>query len=145
MDSAAKDYKELLPALGEAKLAFEELLGFIYQNYEMEELWTAGKPTSNYHSELKYKRGGKTLITLYMRENYFLAQVILGKAERDKFEKARNGYSEVLQKIYDTTDTLHDGKWLGIKVYDNALIPDITSLLLLLKRRPNRKDMGKLS
>ena len=144
MDSDAKGYEDLLPALGEAQPAWAELMDFINRNYEMEAIWTAGKPTSNYHSELKYRRGGKTLITFYLREGCFLAQVILGKAEREKFEKARNGYSEAFHKIYDATDTLHDGKWLGIKVYDNALIPDITSLLLI-KRRPNRKDAGKLS
>ena len=137
-DTPVKPYESILPRLLDAKAAWENLTDFINQNYVMEEHWFEGKPESNYHSELKFRRGGKTLITLYIREGYFGATVILGKDERAKCEERRGEFSSALLKIYDETNTLHDGKWLWIVVHDMSMLDDIFRLLAI-KRKPNRK------
>jgi len=134
-----KEYEKLLPMLGSATPAWMELIGFINQNYEMEELWHEGNPSKNHYYELKFRRGGKTLITLYLREGYFITNIILGKAEREKFEQRSDEFSPKFREIYEEATTYHDGKWIFIDTYDNALISDM-SKLLLIKRRPNRKS-----
>lgn len=139
MADKIKEYDALLPALGGARSAWDELVGFVNENYEMDELWTAGKPGGNFYKELKFRRGGKTLITLYLREGFFLAMIILGKAERGKFEERMAEFSPKLCEIYENTKTYHDGKWLILEMQDNSLVADAAKLLLI-KRKPNRKS-----
>lgn len=125
--------------LGDSLPAWEALIGFIHEQYVVDELFTQGKPQSNYHSELKFRRGGKTLITFYIREGHFIASIVLGKLEREKFEARQAEFSEGFRRIYAETPILHDGKWLGLNMRDASFVNDITRLLII-KRRPNRKQ-----
>ncbi|GFI61719.1 hypothetical protein IMSAG049_00882 [Clostridiales bacterium] len=88
--------------------------------------------------EYKYRRGGKTLCALYARENCIGFMIILGKDERLKFEEDRESYSKEVQKIYDETQTYHDGKWMMFEPIDTSLFDDFIRLLRI-KRKPNRR------
>jgi len=139
--SEIKSYEEIVPILGESITAWEKLVGYIRFNYVMDELWTEGATTgklANYRNELKFRRGGKTLVTLYIREGFFKVVIVLGKDERLKYEERQFEFSEAIRKIYDDTHTYHDGKWLGIDIYDLSLIDDVMGLISI-KRKPNRK------
>ena len=138
MDRAIKPYEEVKTMLGSASSAWEKLVGYIRFHYEIDELWQAGKPTHKHHSNLYFKRGGKTLIMLCVREGYFIACVVFGKDEREKFDAQRENFGEIICKEYDAAETLHDGKWLGFEVRDELPIDDIIRLLPI-KRKPNRK------
>jgi hypothetical protein len=132
---------EVLDALDASKEALEIFLAFIRRNYEMDELWTVGKSAGKlaaYRNELKFRRGGKTLVTLYMREGFFRVTIILGKDERAKAEAKLAEFSVVIRQVYTETKTLHDGKWLTFDVRDTSLIEDLCKLLLL-KRKSNKK------
>jgi len=132
-------YEGFLAILEGSKPAWDELLSFIEQHYDMEILWHEGKPNSeNRRYELKYRRGSKTLIALYMRKGYFITIIVLGKVEREKFEAHLDDFSQEFIGIYEKTESYHDGKWLIVDIYDNTLIPDMIKLLQI-KRKPNRK------
>ena len=64
--------------------------------------------------------------------------IILGKDERLKFETAREHYSKEVQRIYDETQTYHDGKWMMFELSDTSMFDDFIRLLRI-KRKPNRK------
>lgn len=115
---------------------WNQLCALIEQKYDMERLWGQGGKAWTY--EYKYRRGGKTLCALYAAENRIGWMVILGKAERLKFEKDRGSYSEEVQRIYDEAHTYHDGKWLMFELKDAALFDDFIRLMEI-KRKPNRK------
>lgn len=139
--SGIKPFVEIAETLGEAITAWETLARYIRTNYVMDELWTDGKTTGKlaaYRDELKFRRGGKTLVTVYIRDGFFKVCIVFGKDERVKFEEAGAGFSEAIRKLYDETHTYHDGKWLGIDVYDTSPVDDIIKLLNI-KRKPNRK------
>ena len=104
----------------------------------MDELWEEGKPTHKHYNNLRFRRGGKTLTTFCIREGYFIVCVVLGKEEREKFDEQQEAFGEVVRKVYDEEDILHDGKWLGFDVRDESLIDDIIRLFHI-KRKPNRK------
>lgn len=108
----------------------------IDEKYEMEHLWNNGGKEWLY--EYKYRRGGKTLCALYARENCVGFMVILGKAEREKFEACRSEFSKEVQKLFDEAATYHDGKWIMFMPKDLSLFTDYMKLLEI-KRRPNRK------
>ncbi|MCL2354031.1 MAG: DUF3788 domain-containing protein [Defluviitaleaceae bacterium] len=131
-------YEYLLPALGGSKTAWDELMAFINQNYEMEEKWDTKKPSSEYRNELKFRRGGKTLLALYLRDGFFEVNIIFGKGEMEKFEQSRSDFSAEIQKIYDDVEICHGQKWMFIEMYDSSLLEDIFKMLLI-KREPNRK------
>jgi len=138
MDRAIKPYAEVKTMLGSASSAWEKLVGHIRYHYEMDENWWEGNPKGKNHSGLYFKRGGKSLISLWVREGYFIACVVFGKDEREKLDAQRENFGEAICKEYDDAETLHDGKWLGFEVRDESLIDDIIRLLPI-KRKPNRK------
>ena len=102
----------------------------------MDCLWDKGGKAWTY--EYKYRRGGKTLCALYARENCVGFLMILGKAERLKFETERDKYTKEVQKKYDEAQTYHDGKWIMFEPVDTSLFDDFIRLLGI-KRKPNRK------
>ena len=131
------DRPALLELTGERLTAvWQELCAAIEAEYDTDRLW--GKGFGCWTYEYKYRRGGKTLCTLYAKENTVCLLVTLGKAEREKFEARRESFSGRIQEIYDNTQTYHDGKWLWIELQDSSLNGELLELLHI-KRRPNRK------
>ena len=112
-----------------------KLCDLIEEKYDMDRLWDKGGKAWTY--EYKYRRGGKTLCALYAREKCVGFMVILGKDERLKFEEDRENYSKDAQKIYEETQTYHDGKWMMFEPTDTSLFDDFIRLLGI-KRKPNR-------
>jgi len=106
--------------LGQASGAWEKLIGSIRFYYEIDEIWAEGNPTHKHYNLLYFKRGGKSLITLVLREGFFIVSVTLGAKEREKFDEQRADFGEVVQKMYDETAILHDGMWLGFEMYDDC-------------------------
>ncbi len=115
---------------------WNKLCALIDGKYDMDCLWDKGGKAWTY--EYKYRRGGKTLCALYARENCVGFLMILGKAERLKFETERDKYTKEVQKKYDEAQTYHDGKWIMFEPVDTSLFDDFIRLLGI-KRKPNRK------
>lgn len=113
-----------------------EMCRMIEAQYEMDRLWNKGWRDWKY--EYKYRRGGKTLCTLYAKENGFMVMLTFGKAERDKIEALRGEFAPEFLEIYDAGEVLHDGKWLSIEPQTTAMLEQIMKTLPA-KRRPNRK------
>ena len=104
--------------------------------YDVDRLWNKG--FGQWTVEYKYRRGGKTLCTFYAKEGEANLLITYGAAEREKFEGIKASLSPSIQEIYDSTETLHDGKWLWFPI-DKELSADDVIAMLKIKRRPNRK------
>lgn len=115
---------------------WNQLNFLVDERYDMNCSWNKGGKAWKY--EYKYHRGGKTLCALYAREHCVGFMIIFGKDERSKFETDRDNYSKEVQRIYDETQTYHDGKWLMFEPTDTTLFGDFIRLLGI-KRKPNRK------
>lgn len=115
---------------------WNKLCELIDEKYDTDCLWNKGGKSWVY--EYKYRRGGKTLCTLYAREKCVGFMVILGKDEHLKFEEDRENYSKEVQKMYDEAKTYHDGKWIMFEPVDTSLFDDFMRLLSI-KRKPNGK------
>lgn len=111
--------------------SFIELIGFISANYNASDLYD-GK------NEIKFRQGGKTLVTILIGENEFTTLIIFGKVEREKFEANKDAFSSFIMDYYDNSKTYHDGKQMFIKVADNEHIKEIIELIKI-KRKPNEK------
>ena len=128
--------------LGDTSAAWEKIIGYVRFYYEMDENWAEGKPTHKHYNNLFIKRSGKALLSLHLREGFFIVSVTLGGKEREKFEEQRVTFGEAICKEYDASETLHDGKWLGFEIHDDSLIDDITRLIGI-KRKSNRKILPR--
>lgn len=116
---------------------WNELIGFVESSYNFEPVWNDGGKYGTW--ELKYRRSGKTLCTFYVKDGYFTVLVVLGKAEREKFDSLKEGFSSKTCDIYSNTPQYHDGKWLWIDVSDMSLVEDIKRLIEI-KKKPVRKE-----
>lgn len=114
-----------------------EIARFMRCKYRLDEV--AGK---HYEVDcLKFRQGKKTIVSINLHEGYYVFQLIFGKAEREKFEARRNAFPKAIQDIYDSARTLHDGKWLFIRV-DNPVTFEAVIKLILIKKKPNRKPFS---
>ena len=96
------------------------LCSVIDERYDIERSWNSGG--KNWTYEYKYRRGGKTLCSLYARNNC-----------------SRESFSAEVQKIYDESKTYHDGKWVMFYPGDESLFSDFMRLLAI-KRKPNKNQ-----
>ena len=131
------DAEEMTILVGESLYnIWNKLAALIEEKYDMDRSWNTGGKAWKY--EYRYRRGGKTLCALYARENCVGFMIILGRDERLKFEADREHYAKEVQRIYDETQTYHDGKWLMFEPKDTAMFDDFIKLLRI-KRKPNKK------
>ncbi len=93
---------------------------------------------------VKFRQGQKTIVSINLHEDHYVFQIILGKVEREKFESIRHEFPTEIQELYDRERTLHDGKWLFIRV-DSLESFETVKKLILLKKKPNRKPLPKVN
>jgi hypothetical protein len=91
----------------------------------MERRLPAGRPA----------RCWRSIVTLYPASDSLVVLVVLGQKEVAKTEAVVDKLSPNVQKLFQETDQLHDGRWLWIRPSSK---PDVESIMLLLgtKRRP---------
>ena len=113
-----------------------DINSFIDEHYALDTLWNKGGSFGVF--ELKYRKSGKTIVTLYPKENMLTVLMIFGKRERGIFDTRRAEFSESMVERYDTTHQHHDGKWMFIDVVDANMVDDIKKMILI-KKNPNKK------
>ena len=87
----------------------------------------AAKPGWN----LKYKKSGKALCTLYPEPESFTALVVLSAGDMDQFELMSPTCTDELKQLYDKTKLFNNTKWLMICVTNDAVLDDVKKLLAL--------------
>ena len=116
----------------------EETMRFMRGNYVLDEV-----PGKYYDIDcLKFRQGKRTILSINIHEDRYDFQIILGKAERVKFDAQRNEFPQVIRDIYDNSKALHDGMWLLIPVVDLEML-EVVKKLILIKKNPNRKPFPK--
>lgn len=85
---------------------------------------------------IKYKKGGKSLCTLYPMEGYFIALVVAGSHELTEAELLMPLCSDYVQTVFKNTKTGNGQKWLMLEVRDSEIMEDVFHLIDLRKRIP---------
>lgn len=91
----------------------------------------SGQPGWN----LKYKKGGKALCTLYPEKDYFTALVVLGQEDRALFDTVREDYGSYITGLYDKCRLFNGTKWLMIEVTDAQSLAEVENLIALKLRK----------
>ncbi len=84
---------------------------------------------------IKFKKAGKTLCTIYPREGYFTVMVVVGTKEKARVEAILPECSADLQSIYDQTKEGNGQRWLMIDVEDKESLYDNLLRLIRIRRK----------
>lgn len=128
--------KVIFDTIGSTSDLWVTLHEFISKNYDFsKELAFYSK---NYGWTVRYRKNKKTLISCFPENGAFSALLVLGKKESEKVDQIRNELTNNILTIFDTTEQLHDGRWLWIRITNKN---DLDSLVKLIgiKRKPKKK------
>ena len=84
---------------------------------------------------VRFKKSGKTLCILYIREFYFTALVVIGKKEKEAAESVLPDCTRRLQEIYHQTKEGNGQRWLMIDLEDYDAVYDDVFRLIEIKGR----------
>jgi len=88
---------------------------------------------------VQYKRGKKTIMTLFPERKSVTVLLIFGKKELEKINETKQTFSKsVLEKI-EKTKQYHDGKLVWLRYKEKGFIEDIIELLKI-KRKPDNEQ-----
>jgi hypothetical protein len=126
--------QDIQKTLGAAWPLWEEITRFLSQAYPEipPELSYGGK---KYGWNLWYRKSGKSLLSLFPNNGYFVAQIVLGNAQVEQALALDLG--ETVGRLLRETPQFHDGRWLFIPVRTERDAEDAKQLLQV-KRQPKR-------
>ena len=85
---------------------------------------------------VKYKKSGKALCTLYPKKGYFVALVVMGAKELADADILIQFCDEYTQELYRQTEVSMGGKWLAINVTSERILSDVKNLIGLRVKKP---------
>lgn len=125
---SSKDIKDFI---GSAEANWNDLTEYIENTYQ-------AKPKTEYSRcslqpgwNVKYKKSGKSLCTLYPMQDYFISLVVIGPKEQDEAEAAMEAgvFSPYVVELYGKTSGSAMGSWLMIEVRERSILNDIKILM----------------
>jgi len=87
---------------------------------------------------LKYKKSGRALCTLYPAQGFYTCLVSIGSKEAMEAEVLLGTCTEYLQNLYWSTKPFQGGRWLMIEVSSSDILEDVKELIALrVKKKKN--------
>ena len=80
---------------------------------------------------VKYRKGGRALCTLYPNRGFFTCMVTVGTREATEAEMLMATSSPYLQALYARTAPCNGARWLMADVTDEAILADVKRLIAL--------------
>ncbi len=85
---------------------------------------------------IKFKKAGKSLCTIYPREQYFTVLLVVGQKEKGAVEAALPGFTAGLQELYHRTKEGNGQRWLMIDLEDqDSMYYDVFRLIEIRRAR----------
>jgi AraC family transcriptional regulator len=80
---------------------------------------------------VKFKKSGKALCTLYPKSGHFLMLIAIGEKETDEAEVLIPLCGEYVQDLWNKTKPSHFGKMLGLEITNEEILRDAKELIAL--------------
>jgi hypothetical protein len=117
--------KQILTALGDKRSAWEEFVAFVRAKYpSQEEFKFYGK---NYGWALRFRKGGKSLLSLYPSQDGFIVQVILSEAAVQATRDLKLG--RCVRQVIEGAHPYPEGRWLYVPIKSQKDMKDVQQLL----------------
>lgn len=115
----------------------ECLCKHVETEYQSKPVLDYSRCSMQYGWNVKYKKAGRTLCTLYPMKGYFIALIVISDREKTEAEWMLPFCTEYLQQLYHETKTGMGQKWLMINVMDDAVLEDVKQFIAI--RRSKKK------
>ena len=121
--------KEALRIVGKKKDYLKDLDSYIRINYKISGEFKFSKKNG---WSIFYRKNGKSLCYVNLRERGFNVTVVIGASLNDVLKSSL--VSTKINTLFKNAHQYHDGKWLHITVETKRDIEDIKQLLLIKKK-----------
>lgn len=122
IDLQDKNYSPVLEEIGEyiRNPLFQEFYSELKETFQCREKIEFSSCSWERGWNIKFKKSGKTLCTIYPRENYFTAMLVVGRKEKEPFEAILPECSTEMQEIYRQTKEGNGQRWLMLDLQDKG-------------------------
>jgi hypothetical protein len=122
--------EEIVRTIGEKSHLWFEMHEFIERYYDFAPELVFF--TKKYGWAIRYRRSGKTLGYFFPENGAFSVLLVLGRKESEKVDQVKSQLNPKVRSIFESTEQLHDGRWLWIRVLTKS---DVDSVELLLQKK----------
>ncbi|WP_312645601.1 DUF3788 domain-containing protein [Hydrogenoanaerobacterium sp.] len=117
---------------------WDELCRFIEEQYHVSPNIAYSKCSMAPGWNVKYKKGGKSICTLYPSEGCFSCLVVIQDKQQVEAEFMLMGFDRHVQDIYQKTKSGMGGKWLMIDVTSEKILADLKDLIYLRMKQSDK-------
>jgi len=114
-----------------ARRRWLSLTTYIEQTYSAKPQIAYSRCSAKPGWNVKYKKSGKALCTLYPEPESFTALIVTGPGDMEKYTLMRPLFSDETNALYDSAPLFNNTKWLMIGVSGDDALDDIKRLLQL--------------
>ncbi len=113
---------------------WQSLTIYLQENFKVEPQYSYSSCSGQPGWNVKYKKSGRSLCTLYPMPGFFIALVVVGTKEQQDAELALPTLSKYLQELYSKTSFSAGGRWLMIQVTSEEILNDVKQLIQLRQK-----------
>jgi hypothetical protein len=121
---------------------WQELCGFLETNYgtlpKVEYSMCSGARGWN----VKYKKGSRSLCTLYPHEGFFTCLVCIGPKEVMEAELVLTACSAYTQELFRKAGAVNDTRWMMIDVTSRNILEDAKRLIFVREKPKPKQGTG---
>jgi len=110
---------------------WQKLNNHLQQAYGIEPKMEYSRCSMQKGWNIKYKKSGKSLCTLYPMPGYFIALVVIGAKEMQEAEFLILSCSDYVQAVFASTQSGQGQKWLMLDVKNESTFEDVLKLIAL--------------
>jgi AraC family transcriptional regulator len=121
-------------------LYWDDLIDHLITEYQVRPEIDFSRCKLKFGQNVKFKKAGRSLCTLYPNDGWFTALVVISERERIPFEMELPFMSAYLQQLYQSTSTGMGQKWLMIDVTTPEILADVKKGIAI--RRGVKKGKG---
>mgnify|MGYP002153788772 CR=1 FL=1 len=126
--------EEVSAVIGPKRQLWDSLTRFVVKTYQIQRDFAFyGK---NYGWAVRFRAGGKALLSMYPGKESFTVQIVLGQTVAEQAFSLNLGKD--VRKVLEKAHRFPEGRWLFIKVESQRDLNDIQRLLLV-KSGPSKK------
>ncbi len=102
---------------------------FLRENYGVQPSYEYSGCSAQPGWNVKYKKGGRSLCTLYPMSGFFIALVTVGSKEEAEAELLAPTFTNHVQELMRTAARVMGARWLMIHVTDEQVLDDVRRLV----------------
>ncbi len=108
---------------------WKEINSFLQDTYGVQPQYSYSRCSAQRGWNVKYRKGGKSLCTLYPMSGFFIALVVVGDKELPEAERLMPSCSGYTQALWSRTSFSAGGRWLMLEVTDAQILDDVKELI----------------